>query len=162
MFLYSSIGATLAVSVACFLFARLRGQWQRIVFIGVTRFLIRIATVHALAQHQGYFEDAQRQHQILANILSQAPHLEPGTTVLLIDRTPTAAFKAWSLCTGVSSCLERALRDPTLRAMRRATALATNSVKNATLTPTGSRCHTSIGVEEGNAAVLSVRFNGRV
>jgi hypothetical protein len=121
VFLYSSIGAALAVSVACFLFARLLGQWQRIVFVGVTSFLIGIATVHALAQHQGYFEYSQRQQQILANIISQAPHLAPGTTVLLVDRTPTAAFKAWSMCTVVSNCLEWALRyiyrDPTLRAM---------------------------------------------
>jgi hypothetical protein len=121
VFLYSSIGAALAVSVACFLFARLFGQWQRIVFIGVTSFLIGIATVHALAQHQGYFEYSQRQQQILAGIISQAPHLEPGTTVLLVDRTPTAAFKAWSMCVVVSNCLEWALRyiygDPTLRAM---------------------------------------------
>ncbi len=121
VFLYSSIGAALAVSVACFLFARLFGQWQRIAFIGLTSFLIGIATVHALEQHQDYFEYSQRQQQILANIISQAPHLEPGTTVLLVDRTPTAAFKAWSMCTVVSSCLEWALRyiygDPTLRAM---------------------------------------------
>jgi hypothetical protein len=120
VFLYSSIGAALAVSVACFLFARLLGHWQRIVFIGVTSFLIGIATVHALAQHQGYFEDSQRQQQILANIISQAPHLEPGTTVLLVDRTPFAAFKAWSMCSLVSVCLEWALRyiyaDDTLRA----------------------------------------------
>jgi hypothetical protein len=118
--LYSSIGAALAVSVACFLFARLFGQWQRSVFIGVTSFLIGIATVHALAQHQGYYEYSQRQQQILAGIISQAPHLEPGTTVLLVDRTPTAAFKAWSMCALVSNCLEWALRyiygDPTLRA----------------------------------------------
>src|SRR5712692_272530 len=121
VFLYSSIGAALAVGVACFLFARLFGQWQRIVFIGVTSFLIGIATVHALAQHQGYFEYSQRQQQILAGIISQAPHLEPGTTVLLVDRTPPAAFKAWSMCGVVSNCLEWALRyiygDPTLRAM---------------------------------------------
>jgi len=121
VFLYSSIGAALAVSVACVLLARLFGQWQRIVFIGATSFLIGIATVNALAQHQGYFEYSQRQQQILAGIISQAPHLEPGTTVLLVDRTPTDAFKAWSMCTVVSNCLEWALRyiyvDPTLRAM---------------------------------------------
>ena len=120
VFLYSSIGATLAVSVACFLFARLFGHGRRIVFIGVTSFLIGIATVHALAQHQGYFEYSQRQQQILADIISQAPHLEPGTTVLLVDRAPTMAFKAWSMCSLVSACLEWALRyiygDGTLHA----------------------------------------------
>ena len=76
--------------------------------------------VHALAQHEGYFEYSQRQQQIMANIISQAPHLEPGTTVLLVDRTPTAAFKAWSMCSLVSACLEWTLRyiygDGTLRA----------------------------------------------
>jgi len=121
VFLYSSIGAALAVGVACFLFARLFGQWQRMVFVGLTSSLIGIATVQALAQHQGYFEYSQRQQQILANIISQAPQFEPGTTVLLVDRTPTAAFKAWSMCTVVTNCLEWALRyiygDYTLRAM---------------------------------------------
>ncbi len=120
VFLYSSIGAALAVGVACVLFVRVFGQWQRIVFVALTSFLIGIATVHALAQHQGYFEYSQRQQQILANIISQAPHFEPGTTVLLVDRTPTAAFKAWSMCSLVSNCLEWALRyiygDHTLRA----------------------------------------------
>ncbi len=121
VFLYASIGAALAVGVACFLFARLFGQWQRIIFVGLTSSLIGIATVHALAQHQGYFEYSQRQQQILANMISEAPHFEPGTTVLLVDRTPTAAFKAWSMCGIVSNCLEWALRyiygDHTLRAM---------------------------------------------
>lgn len=121
VFLYSSIGAALAVGVACFLFARLFGQWQRMVFVGLTSSLIGIATVHALTQHQGYFEYSQRQQQILANIISQAPRFEPGTTVLLVDRTPTVALKAWSMCTVVSNCLEWALRyvyaDPTLRAV---------------------------------------------
>jgi len=120
VFLYSSIGAALAVSVACFLFARLFGHRQRIVFIAVTSFLIGIAAVHALTQHQGYVEYSLRQQQILANIISQAPHLEPGTTVLLVDRTPTEAFKAWSMCSLVSACLEWTLRyiygDGTLRA----------------------------------------------
>ena len=121
VFLYSSIGAALAVGVACFLFARLFGQWQRMVFVGLTSLLIGIATVQALAQHQGYFEYSQRQQQILADIISRAPHLEPGTTVLLVDRTPTAAYKAWSMCTVVSHCFEWALRyiysDHSLRAM---------------------------------------------
>jgi hypothetical protein len=121
VFLYSSIGAALAVGVACFLFARLFGQWQRFVFVGLTSALIGIATVHALAQHRGYFEASQRQQQILSSILGEAPRLKPGTTVLLIDRTPTAAFKAFSMCTVVSNCLEWALRyvygDSTLRAM---------------------------------------------
>jgi hypothetical protein len=121
VFLYSSIGAALVVGIACFLVARLFGRWQPRVFVGLTSFLIGIAVLHALAQHHGYFEYAQRQQQILANIISQAPHFEPGTTVLLVDRTPTAAFKAWSMCVAVSSCLEAALRylygDSTLRAM---------------------------------------------
>jgi hypothetical protein len=121
VFLYSSIGAALAVGVACFLFARLFGQWQRLVFIGLTSALIGTATVHALAQHRVYFEYSQRQQQILADIISVAPGLKPETTVLLIDRTPTAASKAWSMCTVVSNCLEWALRyiyaDHTLRAM---------------------------------------------
>ena len=121
VFLYSSIGAALAVSVACFLFARLFGQWQRLVFVGLTSALIGTATVHALAQHRVYFEYSQRQQQILADIISVAPGLTPETTVLLIDRTPTAAAKAWSMCTVVSNCLEWALRyiynDHTLRAM---------------------------------------------
>jgi hypothetical protein len=121
VFLYSSIGAALAVGVACFLFARLFGQWQRLVFVGLTSALILSATVHALIQHRGYFEYSQRQQQILADIISEAPRLKPETTVLLIDRTPTAAFKAWSMCTVVSNCLEWALRyiydDHTLRAM---------------------------------------------
>jgi hypothetical protein len=120
VFLYSSIGAALAVGVACFLFARLFGKWQHMVFIGLTSLLVGIATVQALAQHQGYFEYSQRQQQILANIIDQAPQFEPGTTVLLVDRPPTAAFKAWSMCTLVSSCLEWALRymydDQTIRA----------------------------------------------
>jgi hypothetical protein len=121
VFLYSSIGAALAVGVACFLFARLFGQWQRLVFVGLTSALIGTATVHALAQHRVYFEYSQRQQQILADIISVAPGLKPETTVLLIDRTPTAASKAWSMCTVVSNCLEWALRyiyaDHTLRAM---------------------------------------------
>jgi hypothetical protein len=121
VFLYSSIGAALAVSATCFLFARLFGQWQRLVFVGLTSALIGIATVHALAQHRGYFEYSERQLQILADILREAPRLTPGTTVLLIDRTPTTVFKAWSMCTVVSNCLEWALRyiydDHTLHAM---------------------------------------------
>jgi len=119
--LYSSIGAALAIGVGCFLFARLFCQWHRIVFVGLTSVLIGIATVHALAQHQGYFEYSQRQQQVLANIISKAPRFEPGTTVLLVDRTPTVAFKAWSMCTVVSNCREWALRyiygGSTLRAM---------------------------------------------
>ncbi len=118
--LYSSIGAALAVGVACVLFVRFFGQWRRMVFVGVTSLLIGIATVHALAQHQAYFDYSQRQQQILANIISRAPHFEPATTVLLVDRTPTEAFKAWSMCSLVSNCLEWALRyiygDHTLRA----------------------------------------------
>jgi hypothetical protein len=120
VFIYSSIGAALAVGVACFLFARLFGERQRVVFVGLTSVLIAIATLHALAQHHDYFEYTQRQQQILADIITRAPHFEPGTTVLLVDRTPTAAFKAWSMCTVVSICLEAALRyiygDHTLRA----------------------------------------------
>ncbi len=121
VFLYSSIGAALAVGVASFLFAKLFGQWQRIVFVGLTSLLIGIATLHALAQHQGYFEYTQRQQQILADIITRAPHFEPGTTVLLVDRTPTSAFEAFSMCSVVSNCLQWALRyiygDHTLRAM---------------------------------------------
>jgi len=121
VFLYSSIGAALAVGVVCFLFAQLFGQWRRRVFVGLTSLLIGIATVQALAQHQGYFEYSQRQQQILAQIVSRAPHFEPGTTVLLVDRTPTAAYKAWSMCSVVSNCLEWALRyiyrDHSLQAM---------------------------------------------
>jgi len=121
VFLYSSIGAALAVGVACFLFSRLFGQWQRLVFVGLTSALIGTATVHALVQHRVYFEYSQRQQQILADIISAAPGLKPETTVLLIDRTPTAASKAWSMCTVVSNCLEWGLRyiydDHTLRAM---------------------------------------------
>jgi hypothetical protein len=105
----------------CFLFARVFGRWQRMVFVGLASLLIGIATLHALAQHQGYFGYAQRQQQILAGIISQAPYFKPGTTVLLVDRTPNAAIKAWSMCVAVSSCLEAALRyvygDHTLRAM---------------------------------------------
>ena len=110
VFLYSSIGAALAVSIGCFLVARLFGEWRRVVFLGVTSLLIGIATLHALAQHQGYFDYAQRQQNILAGIIGRAPHFEPGTTVLLVDRTPTAVLKAWSMCTAVSPCLEAALR----------------------------------------------------
>jgi hypothetical protein len=121
VFLYSSIGAALTLGVMCFLFARLFGRWRSRVFIGLTSLLIAIATVHALAQHHGYFEYAQRQQEILARIVRQAPHFKPDTTVLLVDRTPTAAFKAWSMCAAVSPCLEAALRyiyaDHTLRAM---------------------------------------------
>lgn len=121
VFLYSSIGAALAVGVMCFLFARLFGRWQRIVFVGLTSVLIGIATLHALAQHQGYFEYSQRQQHILAGIISQAPHFKAGTTVFLVDRTPSAALKAWSMCAAVTPCLEAALRyvygDHTLHAM---------------------------------------------
>jgi hypothetical protein len=77
VFLYCSIGAAFAVGVACFLFARLFGKWQHMVFIGLISFLAGIATVQALAQHQGYFEYSQRQQQILANIIDQAPQFEP-------------------------------------------------------------------------------------
>ena len=121
VFSYSSIGGALAVSIACFLFARLFGKWHRQVFVASVSLLVGIATFHALAQHHGYFEDSQRQQQILAGIISQAPHLEPGTTVLLIDHTPTAAFRAWSMCMVVTECVEAGLRyiygDHTLRVM---------------------------------------------
>ena len=121
VFLYSSIGAALTVGVSCFVLARLFGQWHRLVFIALTSVLIGTATIHALAQHRVYFEYSQRQQQILADIISAAPGLKPETTVLLIDRTPTAASKAWSMCTVVSNCLEWGLRyiydDHTLRAM---------------------------------------------
>ena len=121
VFLYSSIGAALALAIVCFGFARVFGKWQRVVFVSVTSVLIAIATHHALAQHQGYFEYSQRQQQILASIIRQAPRFEPGTTVLLVDHTPTAALKAWSMCIAVSPCLEGALRyiygDHTLHAM---------------------------------------------
>jgi len=119
VFLYSSIGAALAVGVACFLFARVFGQWQRVVFVGLSSLLVGIATHHALVQHHGYFEYTQRQQQVLASIVSEAPHFEPGTAVLLVDRTPTEAAKAWSMCAIISNCVEWALRyiyaDPTLR-----------------------------------------------
>lgn len=121
VFLYSSIGAALALAIVSLVFARLFGKWQRVVFVSLTAILIAIATHHALAQHQGYFEYSQRQQQILANIIRQAPRFEAGTTVLLVDRTPTAALKAWSMCIAVSPCLEGALRyiygDHTLHAM---------------------------------------------
>ena len=121
VFLYSSIGAALTLAIVCFVFARLFGKWQRVVFVSLTSVLIAIATHHALAQHQGYFEYSQRQQHILAGIIGQAPHFEAGTTVLLVDHTPTAVLKAWSMCIAVSPCLEGALRyiygDHTLRAM---------------------------------------------
>ena len=121
VFLYSSIGAALTLAIVCFVVARVFGKWQRVVFVSLTAVLIAIATHHALVQHQGYFDYSQRQQQILANIIREAPHFEPGTTVLLVDHTPTAVLRAWSMCIAVSPCLEGALRyiygDHTLRAM---------------------------------------------
>ena len=110
VFLFSSIGAALAVGIVCWLSARVFNEWRRGVFVGFTSLLIGIATFHALVQHDGYFADSQRQQRILAGIITQAPRVAPGTTVLVLDRTPTEAYTAWSMCWFVSVCLEAGLQ----------------------------------------------------
>jgi len=110
VFLFSSIGAALAVGIVCYLFARFFNEWRQAVFVGAASLLIAIATFNALVQHDGYFQDSQRQQRILAAVIRQAPRVAPGTTVLLLDRTPTEAHTAWSMCFFVSACLEAGLQ----------------------------------------------------
>jgi len=110
VFLFSSIGAALAVGIMCCLFARFFNEWRQGVFVGSASLLITIATFNALVQHDGYYQDSQRQQRILAAIIREAPRIAPGTTVLLLDRTPTEAYAAWSMCFFVSACLEAGLQ----------------------------------------------------
>ena len=110
VFLFSSIGAALAVGIGCSLFGRLFKEWRQGVFVGSASLLIAIATFNALVQHDGFYHDSQRQQRILSAIIREAPRIAPGTTVLLLDRTPTEAYAAWSMCFFISACLEAGLQ----------------------------------------------------
>jgi hypothetical protein len=110
VFLYSSIGASLTVTVVCWIAASVFQSGSRAVFVVLSGALFTVGGVHALEQHGLYFAQTQRQQEILAGIVASAPKVASPVSFLLVDQTPSAAFKAWSMCTSIGDCLEDQLR----------------------------------------------------
>jgi hypothetical protein len=110
VFIYSSIGASLAVAVACWIAASLFRSGARPTFVALSTALFTVGSIHALEQHGFYFAQTQRQQEILAGIVASAPKVVSPVSFLLVDKTPSSAFKAWSMCTSIGDCLEDQLR----------------------------------------------------
>jgi len=110
VFIYSSIGASLTVAVACWIAASLFRSKARPIFVALSGVLFAVGSIHALSQHGIYFAQTQRQQAILAGIVSAAPEVTSSVAFLLIDKTPASAFQAWSGCTSIGDCLEAQLQ----------------------------------------------------
>jgi hypothetical protein len=110
IFIYSAVGASLTVAVLCRVTASLFRPAAKFVFVTLSVALFVVGGVHAIGQQGRYFAQTQRQQAILAGIVAAAPKVVSPVAFLLIDTTPTAAYKAWSMCSQISDCLQDQLR----------------------------------------------------
>src|SRR6185312_1292811 len=85
VFIYSSIGSALTVTVACWIAASLFRSGARPTFVALSAALFTVGSIHALEQHGLYFAQTQRQQEILAGIVASAPKVVSPVSFLLVD-----------------------------------------------------------------------------
>jgi len=109
-YFYSTLGAALFVTLSIFLASQAAGRWRQAVFVILALPLLSVSILRSLNEHAFYYEESQNQLQLLAQIIDQAPRIQPKSLMLVIDIPPSQS-QSWSECTVISNCLNDALKS---------------------------------------------------
>jgi hypothetical protein len=114
-FVFSSVGAAVTLS-SLWVWIRLRWPRTRLLLTLVLGFLVSIACLRLLDQHQQYRIAAEGVRPVLRVLVEQIPNVRPDSAVVIIDETPYRGLR--DVFTGVNEYFLLALRvlynDPTL------------------------------------------------
>ncbi|MBL8154004.1 MAG: hypothetical protein JNM70_07460 [Anaerolineae bacterium] len=114
-FIYTSAGAALAFS-ALLAWIRLRWPRTRLLLTLILGFMVSIACLRLLDQHQNYRRGPEGARPALRALVEQVPSIRPDSAVVVIDETPYRGLR--DVFTGLNEYFLLALRvlydDPTL------------------------------------------------